>query len=832
MARFDREAKTLASLHHPNVASLFGFEESGGTHFLVMELVEGEELAARIERGPIPPEEVAAIARQIALGLEAAHDRGITHRDLKPSNVRITPTGEVKILDFGLARAGSPDDPGGDPAASPTITAAMTRQGVILGTAAYMSPEQARGQSVDTRSDIWAFGVLLWEMLHGRRLFDGGTMSDTLAGVLKNEIDCTDLPPGTPRSMQRVLQRCLQRDPRQRLHSIADARIELETPSGVVEPPRAGAGSGRLPWILVALLIAAVGTLLVLRPAGRPSEPVSASVSVLMPEGSEIILGDWPAMAVSPDGSAVAVTGGVDGRPTILVRPLAERGFRALTEDTDALSPFFSPDGRWIGFFQGGMIRKVSIAGGSPVDLAAMSHPRGMSWCDDGYIYFVPSYATGIHRTRDTGGAAVEVVTRIDTTTTERTHRWPCALPGGRGVVFTSEGSDSPGDYEDAEILFWDAEQDVVRPLGVQGAMARYARTGYLIVARRGTLYAYPFDATSGTVQGGATPVHDGIAGDTASGLYSFDLTDGGDLFFLEAREGESRRTLAWVDRRGSVEPIALPPGPYRYPQIDPTGRRVALVLGEGHGGNDDIYLLDLAGLDLTRFTFDRGSIMPKWSADGRSIYFLSVVEGGSVKQRPADGSRAAETAVAKRGLNILGSISVPEERAFYTRIGGTRLGAITTSLLRPDADIEVAIDTPAAEWAPAISPDGKWLAYVSDESGREEIYVQPWPLTGAKYQVSREGGRAPLWSRDGTELFFSLFDRMYRTGVDTTAGFRTSRPELLFRLPMDNSGTPMSNYDITADGERFLIVEPDQSRLSTVVHVELGFGRVLARIP
>jgi serine/threonine-protein kinase len=742
--------------------------------------------------------------------------------------VRITPDGEVKILDFGLARPGGPEGSSGDPATSPTITAAMTQQGVILGTAAYMSPEQARGKTVDARADIWAFGVMIWEMLHGRRLFDGDTMSDTLASVLKNEISFGDVPKQTPGAVRRVLRKCLQRDPARRLHSIADARIELEDPTIPDEPDRPTASATRLPWLL-AILFAVTAGALALRPTAPPvPDTPRKSVSILIPEGSEIILGDWPAIDVAPDGSAIALTGSNDGQPTIMIREISSREFRPLTEDADALSPFFSPDGRWVGFFQGGRIRKVSVQGGSPVEIASMSHPRGMSWGDDGYIYYSPSYATGIHRTLDTGTGPVEIVTEIDSTTTERTHRWPCALPGGRGVVFTSEGSDSPGDYEEADILFWDARTDEVRPLGITGAMAKYLSTGHLIVAQRGTLYAYEFDINAGSVQSGPIPAYDGVAGDTASGLYSFVFTQAGDLFYLEAREGESRRSLAWVDRAGNVDRLDLPPGPYRYPVLDRANSRVALVMGEGHGGNDDVYMLDLASLNLTRFTFDQGSIMPKWDPEDESILYLSVASGEGVMRREANGSRPAVPAIRGQGLNILGSVSRAENRVFYTRIGGTRLGAITTSKIDPEAEVEIAIDTPAAEWAPAISPDGKWLAYVSNETGSEEVYVQPWPLTGAKYQISRNGGRAPLWSKDGSELFFNLYDRMFVAQIDTGSGFRASRPEMLFRLSMDNSGLPTANYDVSADGSRFLIVEPDKSRMSTVVHAELGWAQSL----
>ena len=543
------------------------------------------------------------------------------------------------------------------------------------------------------------------------------------------------------------------------------------------------------------------------------------------------MLGDWPTFDVSPDGRKLAVTATVDGRATILIRDLDSREFTELTEGSDALSPFFSPDGEWVGFFQSGQVRKVSVQGGSPVDVAPMSHPRGMVWGRDGYVYFVPSYATGVYRTRAHGGGQVEVVTAPDTTTSERTHRWPDLIPDGRGLVFTSERSDSPGDYENADIKVWDANTNEIRELGIKGAMARYVSTGHLLVARQGTIYAYPFDEKSLAVNGDPFPVHHRIAGDTASGRYSFRLTEDGDFYFLQAREGEAQRTIAWVDRDGNAERLPLPPGPYRYPNLDPTDSQVALVMGEAHGGNDDVYLLDLETFALTRVTFDRNSIMPKWDPSGKSIYYLAVSRDGDIYEYPVDGSRPPEIAMKTTDLHLPGCVTNDGTRIFFTMVGGQKLGAITTSLIESEARPEVVIDTAAAEWAPKISPDGKWLAYVSDESGREEIYVQPWPLTGAKWQISNDGGRSPLWSPDGKELFYCQYDRLLGVEVLTEPGFRVTTSELIFAHPMDNSAVPMSNYDISSDGTRFLIVEPDQSRISTAVHVEVGWAQVLAGV-
>ncbi len=863
VARFRREARTLASLQHPNIAAIHGLDEDDGRLFLTMELVEGEDLAARLARGAPGLDEVVEIAIGIAQGLESAHDRGVVHRDLKPANVKITPEGTAKILDFGLARAMTGETVGDeDPGTSPTITAAMTQAGTILGTAAYMSPEQARGRTVDHRADIWAFGVMLWEMLAGEPLFAGETTSDVLAGVLRQEIDPGRIPAATPPRIRRVLARCLQRDPRQRLHAIADARIELQAtdavadgwaggwaagttdPGGGAAPDAAASGgagwsrspgSSRSPWFLAAflaaMLIGAVG-LLAWRPWSSPVVPAAArslAVSVNLPPGMPLALIDWSAVAVSPDGRHLALCTRIDDQNGIVVRSLADPALHVILDQRQAYNVFMSPDGQWVGYTANNRFRKTSIDGGVPVDIVETAHPRGASWGDDGYIYYSPHYSMGILRVQDTGDAPPETLTVLDPQRRERTHRWPDALPGGRGVVFTVGDASSPGDYEDAEIAVHDNRRGTTRRLGVRGAIARYSATGHLIIARGGVLHAVPFDLETLAVAGRPQPVLDGVRGDQASGMYYFDLDDTGTLYYVAAREGGPRRRLTWVGRDGIIEALDLPPGTYRYPRLDRERNRAVLVLGEGHGNNDDIYTLDLDDLALTRITFDRTSIMPSWIPGTSGIVHASVSRSGL--QIRTLGRDARVQSVPRTADMILIPMSVGRDgrTVLATRLGAPTLGDVLRVDLADSTRTGPLIESPAAEWAPDFSPDMEWFVYVSDETGREEIFLQPYPVTGAKWQISTDGGRAPRWSDDGREIFFVRGDGMYRVAIATEPELRLQTPELIFEHRMDSSGVPVANYDVTPDGQRFLIVEPDAGAETRSVEMIVGWGRRLA---
>jgi serine/threonine-protein kinase len=840
--RFRREARTLASLQHPNIAAIHGLDEDEGRLFLTMELVEGEDLAAWIARGPLAVDEAVEIAVGIARGLEAAHARGVVHRDLKPANVKIATDGTPKILDFGLARAMTGETVGDeDLGTSPTITAAMTQAGTILGTAAYMSPEQARGRSVDHRADNWAFGVMLWEMLAGKPLFAGETTSDVLASVLKQAIDPREVPENVPSRVRRVLARCLQRDPRERLHAIADARLELQATYEETDGWSGGASGGGqagrsgphwLPWLLAAALACAV-LVLAWRPwssAAPPDETGPLAVSVNLPPEMPLALIDWTALAVSPDGRHLALSVRVDDQKGLVVRSLAAPAFHVILDQQQAYNVFMSPDGQWLGYTANNRFRKTSIDGGVPVDIVETAHPRGATWGDDGYVYYSPHYSTGILRVRDTGDATPETLTVLDPQLGERTHRWPDALPGGRGVLFTVGDAASPGDYEDAEIAVHDNRTGTTRRLGVRGAIARYAATGHLVVAREGVLHAVRFDLETLTVAGRPQPVLDGVRGDRASGMYYFDIDDTGTLYYVAAREGGPQRRLTWVDRDGIIENIDLPPGTYRYPRLDPESKRAVLVLGEGHGNNDDLYTLDLDDLSLTRVTFDRTSMGPNWIPGTNGIVHASV--SGLRLQARTLGRDASVRGVPGTEDMILLPTSVGRDgrTVLATRLGASTLGDVILVDLADSTRAGPIVETPAAEWAADLSPDLKWFVYVSDETGREEIFLQPFPVTGAKWQISTDGGRAPRWSADGREIFFVRGDGMYGVAIATEPELRIQNPELLFEHRMDSSGVPVANYDVSADGQRFLIVEPDADADAGSVEVIVGWGQTLEK--
>jgi serine/threonine-protein kinase len=577
--------------------------------------------------------------------------------------------------------------------------------------------------------------------------------------------------------------------------------------------------------LLVGLLIL-VSALLMWRPwATEPPEPTGQiALSVEIPREMEMNLIDWAAVAASNDGSAVAITARAEGQLTIQLRKLNEPGFTRLSPKGNAFGPFFSPDGQWVGYYSDGRLLKVSIDGGAPVEIVDLPHPRGAVWGNDGYVYYAPTFSSGIHRRSESGTGDEEIMTVVDKEKQERTHRWPDVLPDGRGFVFTVGTTDSPGNYEDAEIAVYDARSGEMRYLGVQGATARWSPSGDLLVMRNGVLHAVPLDLETLTLNGAPTPVFDGIRGDSASGIYYFAVNQRGDFYYVPAREGGPRRSLVWVDRDGSIEPVPLEPGQYRFPRIHPDGKLAALVRGEGHGSHDDdIHLLDLDNGSLTRFTFEQTSFMPNWHPSGKSLFYASIP--GMIKAKGLDDASGSRTVLGDIGMIALpGSIGSRGKMLLATVIGQASLGDVYALDLSNPSSLDPLIQTAAAEWGPALSPDEKWVAYCSDETGREEIFVQPYPPTGAKWQVSKDGGRAPLWSHGGDELFFVEGNNFYAVRVSTQPSFRVQTPEVLFEHRMDNSGVPLRNYDVSADDQRFLIVESDAAAHSRQFRVVLGW--------
>ena len=809
LARFEREAQLLAQLHHPNIASIFGLEESDGTKALVMELVEGPTLAERIEQGPLPFNESLSVASQIAQALEEAHEKGIVHRDLKPQNIKASVEGKVKVLDFGLAKAMDPAASSAGSAShlakSPTLTLGATQMGVILGTAAYMAPEQAKGMAVDKRADVWAFGVVLWEMLVGRRLFPGDSVPETLAGVLKSEVDFDALPPGVPPAVRRLLRRCLERDPRERLRDIGEARIALREalePGAAAAarasesaPPGPSSAVRLAPWLAAALLAGALVWLLA--SGGAPSRSAPGSVrspvvALRLPEGLSIpldsrgIYGQTAVLAIAPDGSQVAFLEGTGSGP-IYLRGIESDELRPLEGTAGSSSPFFSPDGRWVGFFSPGKLRKISVDGGRPIDLADSTLDRGAVWCPDGSIVYAPSPTSGLLRLPPGGGAPV-VLTEVDAG--ERTHRWPAVLPGGTEVAFTVGVVGQPGDYEESRIDAVELASGRRRTLLTGASMVRFTANGLVLLGRQGQVLAAPLAGLSPATVESAKQVLKDVAGVPASGIVHFDVAQDGTLVYAERDPHADELDLVWFGPDGEVEPIGVQKEQYNLLRIAPDGRRVAMSIGPGGGRGGDIWILDLATKASSKLTFDGSSDAPVWTSGGDEVLFRTALPAGTeeFRQRPADGSREARTIVQFADARARGPIGyMADGSLLFWEDGGTG-SAGNVLFLPPGANGDQAqpfASTAAIEIQPAISPDGRFVAYTVDSTGQPGVYVQPFPPTGAKWQVA-SGATLPLWSRDGRELYFTRDDVLWTVPVSLSGSFSMGAPRELTRIPLN----------------------------------------------
>jgi serine/threonine-protein kinase len=822
LSRFEREAKLLASLNHPNIAAIYGLHEAEGVQFLVMEMVEGEDLAKRLERGAVPLHEAVEIALQVAEALEAAHDNGVIHRDLKPANIELTPEGKVKVLDFGLAKAMTPDAAGSDPSLSPTLTSARTVAGMILGTAAYMSPEQARGRVADRRADVWAFGCVLYEMITGRRTFEGETVSDILASVLKVDPDWDSLPDGTPPKLRRLLRRCLERNPERRLAHLSGARVVLrETSEGTLDETEVVAGepaeatpvsrvSRALPWAVAAVL-AGVAAVSIWMATGR-GEAESELLTLVAPFAEELTVpaDQTGVVALSPDGRTLALTLQSNQEKMLYVRKLNAPVFTAMPGTEDASTPIFSPDGKWIAFLAGNKLKKVSVEGGNPVTLCdADGNNRGASWGTDDRIVFAPHYTLPLMQVSGAGGDPTPL-TEIDRERGERTHRWPYAVPGEDLVLFTVGTMDSPESYDRARI-------DAIRPSTgeqrtvLEGAsMAWYVPTGHLLFGREGFLFAVPFDVDTLEVQGSPVPVVENVMGMRSSGVIHAGIARNGLLAYIagKARSRQSRLTWRYFD--GRSEPIPAPVAGYINPRFSPDGRQIAVGI-EG-ATTFDIWTYHLEQQRPTRLTFEGDNIRPIWSPDGKRIAFASVRDDAltSIYVKAADGSGKAELLYSSEHLPKSGGANPCGWSPDGTSLVVEFLNENSTNLMAlfvDDAKEQVLVETPAAEQLASLSPDGRWLAYVSDEAGLAQIFVRAYPGQGGKWQISTDGGFAPRWSPDGKQLFFRWDRKLWSVQVDSGAdSFRASRPRLIFDdLPPVNVD---GNYDVL-DSERLLIVEP-----------------------
>jgi serine/threonine-protein kinase len=844
VARFRREAQVLASLNHPHIAQIYGMEESNSTQFLVLELVDGESLDKRIPRGPMPVDEALAIAKQIAEALEAAHEKGIIHRDLKPANVALTKDGSVKVLDFGLAKAVENASRSLDARNSPTITspAMATGVGVILGTAAYMSPEQARGRTADKRSDIWAFGCVVFETLTGRRAFEGDDVSVTLASVLKSEPDWTWLSVRSQQALalKRLLARCLTKDAKNRLQSMGDARIEIaemlsaateESPMPSTASTDSPLGRRAIPWaVTVAAFtlasIAGVGwwrvALSVERPLLRLDVDLGANVTLAaLSSGSTVI--------ISPDGTRlVYIASSGPGSARLFSRRLDQAQAAELTGTEGATWPFFSPDGQTVGFAARNVLNKISADGGLVVALAEVVAFTGGSWSQDGNILVG---ARGLMRIPDGGGTPTTVT---ELASGELVHARPQVLPGGKAVLFTVRRSTGDASTASIDVV---SLADHRRKTLLRGAAAgRFLSSGHLVYGDRGTLYAIPFDLDRLETHGRAVPVLDGVAYVAQSGNTDFDVSDGGTLVYRKGGGREAaipQATLIWLDATGRKTTLRDKSGDYEWPSFSPVGQRLAL--SATINGTRDVWIYDWQRDTMTRLTIGANSGAPTWSPDGRYLVFSRGFAGG-LSWIGADGSGQLQSLTQSRNFQVSPSFTPDGKRLVFVEPKGPnsqiwtvpvdeRGGALRAG--SPELILTVPLVAPFS--VVSISSDGRWLAYPSTETGAAEVYVRPFQsapsVPGSKWQISNAGGVFPIWSRTSHELFYQSGEQIMTVEYEVNGdSFVPEKPRVWATRVAGLVADGTRRFDVAPDGKRLVVLVPVEPERAIKVDHDVGF--------
>ena len=834
LARFEREARLLAALDHPKIAAIYSFEAAelaaaGGEvsrplHFLVMQIAEGETLAERIVRGPIPIDEAIAMALQIAEALESAHEKGIIHRDLKPGNIKVDADGNVKVLDFGLAKALEPAEQATGPdqdrttllqSQSPTVTAEMTREGVLLGTAGYMSPEQARGKPADRRSDIWAFGCVLYEMLTGERAFGGKTPSDSLARILEREPEWVQLPDATTLAVRRLIRRCLAKDPKRRLHDMADVRLELEEEPELEALARPAQEPGTPwrrapPWVAAAVGIGVgIWSVMQLREVTAP-EPVTRfllSSSPLALHGNP----SSPQVAISPDGSLLAYVVGEGDVGQLYLRRLDSPESVALEGAERVSAPFFSPDGSWVGFQADGEIKRISIEGGKSWTICDAGEPLGATWSHDGTIVYGEELTFGLWRIPWDGGEPQRLTT-VDREGGEYLHMNPQFLPGGEAVLFTAV--DDAGIAKKVALVDLETEERTDL-FPTDGGLVRYLASGHLAYGRDGSLMIVPFDLERRKITGRPVAALDGMlmGFPLATYLAHFAVADNGTLIYVSGPLIAAGSRLVRVDRNGIGVPLSQVKERFFGPRFSPDGSRLAMAAQIG-GEPMQVWVQDLGRGTFTRLTLEGEGWWPVWTPDGRHIVFPTRRVSSSVVDLAwieADGSGPAKP-LTHNELSEQPTTWTPDGRTliFHRNDHPETAWDVMALELGEGGEPRVLLGSRFYEMLADLSPDGHWLAYVSDESGRFEVYVRSYPDLERRWQISTRGGTEPAWSADGRELFYRDEDgrRMMAVSIGTEPEFVPGRPEILFEGDYAPSPWFGRNYDVAPDGQSFVMVE------------------------
>jgi eukaryotic-like serine/threonine-protein kinase len=818
VARFQREAKLLASLNHTNIAAIYGLEASDQTNFLVLELVEGETLADQIKRGAIPVEESLKLALQIAEALEAAHEKGVIHRDLKPANIKVTPDGKVKVLDFGLAKAFAGEQADLNLSNSPTLSNAATQQGVILGTAAYMSPEQARGKIVDKRTDIWAFGCVLFEMLTGHAAFSGRDVTDILAAVIRAEPEWNNLPVNLHWRLREMLERCLEKDSKDRYHDISDVRVDIKKvladPSSVLAQPITTVGSRTrmrqiLPWVAGTAVLVAIITGLAVWNLKPPEPRHIVRFDWELPAGQQFNSLNTIALAVSSDGSQF-VYGTKEG---LYLRSLEQPAGRLIPgTDENSQFPIFSPDGKWICYWSAAsnQLKKIAVSGGAPIMLCNAQVPRQPTWdLDDAIVY---AQTEGIMRISSNGGTP-ELIVKAE----GRAIGGPQLLPDGKTVLF------HVGLTRETRKVMVQSLKSGERKELFEGSNARYLPTGNIVYALGNNIFAIAFDLGKLGVIGGPVSMVESVSSGRLTLHYAISVS--GTLVYVPALTNAAMlgRTLVWVDRKGQEEPLTATPDAYDFPRISPDGTRVALTAGAYPDMN--IWIWDTVRKALTRLTFDAPTnLVPLWTSDGKRIAFVSIPDPqhAGVYWKAADGTGKDELLVSEPGA-LLSPWSWADNGKTLV-LQKTEFSFVSYDIamlpLEGGRKWKPLLQEKYAERQPRISPNGRWMAYMSDESGKDEVYVRPFPdVEGGRWQASTGGGDSPLWSPDGRELFYRNGDAVMTVPVKTDPSYSQETPKTLFHgIYLGGTVTNSAlgrRWDIGPDGKRFLMIKEPGSAAS-----------------